>query len=339
MSKTKPMYVGVDDGHYSIKVSSDLGHTTFASRAQAGRVAGSIGFGDNVSAFYKTEGQEFTVNENVSAPLDTRFAEYPYSALNRVLVHHALRNSELGGKDVIITTGLPFDDFYGAKEGKAVHNKTLIAAKTASIMQPVMGAGDFATIIKNYVTTEAIAAYFDQIMDMNGDETPFYEEASGATVGVLDIGGKTTDCAIVLPGGSEVDMARSAGCNQGVLQLNEGVAFEIKKRFDLNYVEKSAIEAIIRTGKVRFDGESHDVSDIVHAQKQILVESIMNFLRPLIGSGRELGALLVVGGGSIVLRDELKPVLSKGAVYVNEPQFANSRGMYKVAKYIAGGEG
>ncbi|WP_240533981.1 hypothetical protein [Aeromonas veronii] len=59
--------------------------------------------------FYQTEeGGAYTVNEHLQNYEDTRFKEYPKSALNRVLVHHALRQAGFGGKNVVIATGLPF---------------------------------------------------------------------------------------------------------------------------------------------------------------------------------------------------------------------------------------
>jgi len=56
-------------------------------------------------------------------------------------------------------------------------------------MKPLScSSGPLAKIVQNIVTTEAIAAYFDQIMDMNGKKTEKCNEILAAGAGVIDIG-------------------------------------------------------------------------------------------------------------------------------------------------------
>ena len=95
---SKPIYVGVDDGHYAIKVVTESGGMfTIPSRARSGRHLISWQEQEENGGFYQTEeGGAYTVNEHLQNYEDTRFKEYPKSALNRDLVHHALRQAGFG---------------------------------------------------------------------------------------------------------------------------------------------------------------------------------------------------------------------------------------------------
>lgn len=330
---SKPLFVGVDDGHYSIKLIGDNGEMiTIPSRALQGRHI--IQMGEDDGSFYSTEGTSYTVNEHLQNAEDTRFNDYPRSNLNRVLVHHALRLAGYGGKDVSIATGLPVSYYYLNSGEK---NEVLINSKVLSLSKAVESAKPTAKIVSNIVTTEAIAAYFDQLMDMDGNPSADHEELADAMVGVIDVGGKTTDCAVVHPGGVAVDSARSGSNDNGVLKLNSAVESKLRTEFDLDNVIPRMIESAIRHGKVKISGEEKDVSAMVNEEKQKLADAIMAGVRTKIGSGKDLDFILFVGGGAIVLRDQLAAHFPH-ARFPERPEFANARGMYKIAKFIFGSE-
>jgi len=330
---SKPRFVGVDDGHYSIKVIGDNGEMiTVPSRGLQGRHI--ISTGEDDGSFYLTEGTSYTVNEYLQNAEDTRFSDYPRSNLNRVLVHHALRLAGYGGKDVSIATGLPVSYYYLNSGEK---NDPLISSKVQSLAKAVESGKPTAKIVSNIVTTEAIAAYFDQLMDMEGQPSADHDELSEAMVGVIDVGGKTTDCAVVYPGGMAVDSARSGSNDNGVLKLNSAVESKLRTTFDLDNVVPRMVESAIRHGKVKIAGEEKDVSAMVNEEKQKLADAIMAGVRTKIGNGKDLDFILFVGGGAIVLRDQLAKHYPH-ARFPDRPEFANARGMYKIAKYIFGSE-
>lgn len=333
MASKKPVFVGVDDGHYSIKLIGEGGKMiTIPSRGKQGRHV--ITTGESDEGFYETDGEQYTVNQYLTEADDTRFNDYPKSGLNRALVHHALKLAGFDGANVSIATGLPVSHYYLASGEK---NKALIEAKMASLQKPVSSATGTATITHNIVTTEAIAAYFDQLMDMDGQPSDDYAELRESMVGVIDVGGRTTDCAVVYPGGQSVDAARSGSNNSGVLKLNAAVESKLRTQFDLDNVTTRLIESAIRTGTVKIAGQQHDVSDLVLAEKEKLANEIMSGVRTKIGSGKDLDFVLFVGGGAIVLRDQLAKHFPN-ARFPEHPEFANARGMYKIAKYIFGSE-
>jgi plasmid segregation protein ParM len=61
----------------------------------------------------------------------------------------------------------------------------------------------------------------------------------------------------------------------------------------------------------------------------------MATVRARIGSGKDLDWILFVGGGSLVMREQLEPYFPH-ARFPAHAAFANARGMLKIAKYVFG---
>lgn len=328
------VFLGVDDGHYAIKIVSETGETfSVPSRGALGKHVIAVR-GDDDGVFYDTEeGETFTVSENLPKYEDTRFNDYPKSRLNRVLVHDALRRAGYGGRRVRIATGLPVSYYYLPSGEK---NQLLIDAKTDNLRKQVTcGDRPLATVVENIVTPEAVASFVDQLMDMDGTPSDDYDELSSAAIGVIDIGGKTTDCAVVLPG-MMVDSNRSGSNDVGVLALSDAVGAKLRAQHSLDTaLPASMIERALQTGKIRLYGKDMDVSDLVNEEKERLAGQIMNAVRTKVGSGVDLEQVLFVGGGAIVLREQLLKHYPHARV-PNQPEFANARGMFKFAKHIAG---
>ncbi len=334
-SNTGDFFIGVDDGHYAIKIVAETGETfSVPSRGAIGKHLITLK-GEDEGIFYDTEeGQTFTVSEFLPRFEDTRFLEYPRSQLNRVLVHDALRRAGYGGRNVRITTGLPVSYYYMPNGEK---NQALIDSKVANLRKLVK-CGDLplAKIIENTVTTEAVASFVDQLMDIDGSPSDDYEELTQVPVGVIDVGGKTTDCAVLLPG-MMVDSSRSGSNDVGVLMLVEAVSAKLRAHLDLDTaLPTSAIERALRTGTVKIYGKEQSVKEIVDEEKERLADQIMSAVRTKVGSGVDLDHVLFVGGGAIVLREQLLKHYPHARV-PEQPEFANARGMLKFAKHVVGG--
>jgi len=336
-SNKKPTYVGVDDGHYGIKVVTEDGQMfTVPSRAKSGRhLINWQGEAGSDGGFYVTEeGQTFTAHEHLSDYDDTRFRDYPVSPLNRVLVNHALRRAGFAGRDVIIATGLPVSYYYVGSSP----NEVLIEGKQANLRRGVRcESGPLANIVENIVTTEAIAAYFDQLINMDGSQSEIFSEVEHVSVGVIDVGGKTTDCAVILPGGNHVDTARSGSADVGVLKLNDRVEAALRTKFGFDNVPSRLIEQAIMKGVIKIYGREESVKGLVQEAKDALAEEVMSAVRAKIGSGKDLDWVLLVGGGSVVLGEQLKGHFPHCRI-PDEPAYANARGMLKIAKYVFGSQ-
>lgn len=329
------LFIGVDDGHYAIKIVAETGETfSVPSRGANGKHLITLRNEDDGVLYDTEEGSTFTISEHLPKFEDTRFADFPRSQLNRALVHDALRRAGFGGRNVRITTGLPVSYYY-LPNGEP--NQPLIDGKVANLRKRVTcGDAPMAHIIENTVTTEAVASFVDQLMDLEGKPSSDYAALSEMPVGVIDVGGKTTDCAVILPG-MMVDSSRSGSNDVGVLSLQEAVSSKVRAHLSLDTaLPAPAIEKALRTGMVRLYGKEQSVQQIVDEEKERLAEQIMSAVRTKVGTGVDLDHVLFVGGGAIVLRDQLLRHFPHARV-PDQPEFANARGMLKFAKFVVGG--
>ncbi|CND60270.1 plasmid segregation protein ParM domain-containing protein [Yersinia enterocolitica] len=336
--KNKKSFVGVDDGYFSIKIVTEAGDMfSIPSRASYDVSIINIEGNDKSFIFETHNNKKFTVDESVPSPLDTRniAIPYPVSDLNRVLVHAALINAGYAGKDVHINTGLPVSHYY--KPSTEI-NQDLVEQKKANLMHPVRcgidGSLPVANIIANEVCSEGVAAYVDQLLDADGNTTEQYEEMYNSVVGVVDIGGHTTDCAVLLPK-MVINMTRSGSSEVGVLNLYDGIKTAVAAKFGINSnsITKRQIESALNTGSIMISRQAIDVSDIVTAEKSRLFDQIIMAINEVIGTDEDIEKLIFVGGGSIVFEDYLRDHY-KNIIIPEHPEFANARGMMKLVKYI-----
>lgn len=338
MKKNEMRFAGVDDGFFSIKVFDGEKSVSIPSRAAKGITLVDSSDGDSGFIFTTDTGETYTVDQNVPGALDTRTltTEYALSDVNRVLVHAALVKAGLGEEKCNIVTGLPVSHYYLPTTEK---NEKLISLKKDSIARKVScgigGSAPVAEIMRNEVCSEAIAAYVDQLFDNEGNRT---EQASGLQEGVtcvIDIGGQTTDCAVLMPG-MKINMQRSGSSEVGVLYLHDELKIALASEFNINItsITKRQVESALSTGKISIYREVHDVAGLVQKHKVALFDRIQTAINEHVGGDADIENLIFVGGGSIVFEKEIHAAY-KGALIPNEPEFANARGMYKMIRYVA----
>ncbi|WP_042875528.1 ParM/StbA family protein [Cupriavidus necator] len=336
--------VGVDDGHFGIKVVAGPGRSfVMPARAWAGKLL-TAQFHDSQAPdnVYETADGEFVTitASDVAAPaVDTRSADYPTSSVNRALVAHALIEAGAAGHQVSIVTGLPVDRFYlrGSK------NVELIEAKKSSLLRPLArpagaeGLAPLATVVDHAVISEAVAAFLDAQLDFDGNEDPEFSEISEVMpVAVVDVGGKTTDIAVVREGGAGLYSEKSGTAEVGALYLYDQLdrrlreAFQLKEEVPFAY-RKRAIE----TGTYMLYGKKHDVSEMVSDALDDFAVQVGHEVSKRLKDASIFGRTLFVGGGARLLasrRAQVFPGVPAEGIWIpDEPEFANARGMYKAA--------
>lgn len=322
--------VSVDDGYAQVKLFAEIDGKPMVMETPTSVCAGFEGVssfdGGGISGlstgWYMTEGQSFTVGPGVPGE-ESRFNDYHVSAYNRVAIHHALHSAGLTGRRVEICLGLPVSDFYR----DAQVNKDLIERKKASMRLPVharIGDGhQEVEVVKVRIVSQAVASWVDYAFDDAGTMRVNPEDA----VAVIDIGGRTTDCAVVI-NGEAIDHSRSGTENVGVLNVRKQVLQEADRRFNFGGVLPAKdVEKAMRTGKIRLWGKDHDISDILAEAKASVSSRIETAVKRFIGSGADLGAVILVGGGASVFPE----IAGKypNSVFVEQPNYANVRGMQK----------
>ncbi len=340
--KRTDIFVGVDDGNYGIKLVLEDGTCHYMpSRAARGHkpVVGLTGEGNHDCAYTVGE-QQFTVVENyalIPAEDPRHMGEpYPVSALNRVLVHHAMLRAGLGDQDCTVVTGLPIDDFYIAGQ----KNVDLIDRKIVNLLNsPITNKNPSVAlprIVNHRVISEGIAAYFDLLLDFHGNEDPeTLKLVRSRALAVIDVVGSTTDIAVIAEGGTGIYADRSGTKRVGALNLNTRVGARLRNEFKLaDEPPATHIEQAIQSKTYQLFGTEHDVSGIVDAEANTFASEIIAAMYKLVGQGHDVGSVVFVGGGSILLKPAFEKVYANHSIFPNEPQFANGRGMLKAAKFV-----
>lgn len=328
---------GVDDGHFGIKIVTDgpdgkLKQSYVPSRVAAG--ASLIALSDNEDNLYTADdGQDYTVSSTMPH-IDTRFPDYALSDINRVLVHHGLIVAGLGGENVRVVSGLPVEDYFvGSKP-----NADFIKRKVRNLLEKKVTNRNpnvvCANIVGHSVQAEAIAAFYDLLINADGSVNAEIKElVEGGSIGFIDVGGKTTDFAVVVNGGTSIDPARSGTSLLGALSLNIAVEQALKAEFNVSALTPAQVEQAVATGEFKVFGKVHPCSKIVDHEKTLLADQIIVSTKRKMRDASDLEKVFFVGGGSELLKDQLKDLFPH-AEFVADPQYANARGMFKIAKHM-----
>lgn len=324
MSKT---LVVVDDGFRQIKLLTPERRWSQLSVAREGATLG-LELADDVRCgAYRSEGRDYTVDAGIDGE-DTRFDDYALSAINRVLVWHALYANGLAGQDIVLATGLPFQTYYVA--GTATADKALIERKQANLAVPVeaIGGAPPPRIAGQFVLAQGLSAYVDWALD---DELKLRPEVDqNAPVTVIDVGGRTTDTATIVRG-STVDHSASGTVNLGVSNIQDRLAQLLTQRFKVNSIRASLLDSALRRRTVSLWGQTHDISREVEAAIDAVLPQVLRELQRRVGSAAEMQAVLLVGGGAHLLAAGLKKHYPH-LVVSEDPEFANARGMLKTLR-------
>lgn len=342
--------VGQDDGHDTVKTcigwdpaTKEFQYGYHKSRAVQGlEQVMALGRHGGVGGAYATEDQRFTIadGQGLLRSLDTRMESYALSSLNRVLVNHALSSCGLADTPIYLVTGLPVDQYYR----NGAPNEEMIGSKMKNLAMSVqrIGAGPgIAKIVKQGVLSEGIAAFYDALIQPDGTLDAYIEELiARRPIGVVDIGGKTTDIVVISENARSVYPHRSGTENIGVLNLLDKVGERIKAEFQLNANPPTPyVEEACRTKRFELFGEFKDVSHIVEAACRDFLAEVQNFFVSKVGDGSDLGAILFVGGGAALIvsalgEDAFASVYKGRRIIAKDPEFANARGMWKYGMFV-----
>lgn len=297
----------------------DSSMTSISTRARSGiHEVASVSGEQELCSCYEADGAKYTVGNFLDSE-NAKFAEYPISPMNRVIVHHLLRKMGLGGKKVRIATGLPMDVYFvGGKP-----NTAFIEKKVKSLLQPVsaLDGSETAQIVEHRVFAEGLGAWVDYAVDDEGNLTVSDDEI----VGFIDVGGKTTDSGVILPG-QKIDFARCGSADLGVLNVIEALGVAINREFGYS-LPAYLVEQSLKTGKIKKFGKDVDITALIQAAVHPVQEAIAREVARKFGSGADIWKILLVGGGAnlfVGLRD-----IYPNIVLSDNPGFANAKGFGK----------
>jgi plasmid segregation protein ParM len=322
--------IGLDDGYAFTKVALPDGRLlAIPSRARVGSAQMTWLNGSQPKVFeYETDGTRYAVGEVDGEP--THFDGYPASGLNRAIVQHALLEAGLAGRSVHAISGLPVGSYYlkdGSRRAEAIEGKRKSLLRTVTPQDRRLPA----SVAFHEVIPEALAAWYDHVIEEDDGDARLVDERLAAPVAVVDIGGRTTDFVVVADQAVRHGASGSLRC--GLLDVQRQVGEGIRARHDLDELSDRAIHAAIETGAVRLFGKPHDVADLVREARHHLLERLHAETQRQLGRGAELERVLFVGGGSVALAEGIRDWFPN-QVIAPHPAFANARGMLKYLRYV-----
>lgn len=330
--------VACDDGFAYTKVAYfEDGIIKTFSIPSRGRSGASLetSSGEPIDA-YHVDGHTYTVSDRLSAYDTTEFDDYPHSPLNRAIIQHALLKAGVPVARVKLGVTLPFARFFA---NPAVANDQ----RKVSLVKPVKSLSSDRSIQVGDVKTfpEAAIAWFDAVLDERGNETDLMNEK----IAIVDIGGRTTDIAVMIPGEAlAIDQAKSGTVELGVLavlkEIRFAIAHRLSKELSVNGdvvinpddVTMSVAETALRTGKARAWGKQHDFTNEVALSIEKIAKQIVGAVQNKLGSAMDIGQIIMIGGGANVMSGALSKYPQ---VHIsNQPEFANARGVLKYLAFV-----
>lgn len=339
MTALTPLFIGCDDGFAEVKLAIEKGQllrTPSLAKAGKGTHIALNGQASDIREYRTPEGLF------IAGPLEqadpTNFAEYPYSAMNRAIVTHALMRANLNPeRPIYLCTGLPVKSYY--RTGKP--NADLITKKTANLLANNVAPQDGRVpprIVKHQILSEVVSAWMDIILqrDMSTDDKKLVVRSDlvAKRIAIIDIGGQTTDVAVMH--NWALDFERATTIPVGMLALQRNVRSALEDRLNAELTH-SQIEEAINYSRVTAFGKNIDVSDLVTDAKQTIVNQIKAEVMRCLSRAADINQVIFIGGTTYALSVQLKGWFPQQSIDAN-PAFANARGMQKYAEYAMSGD-
>lgn len=299
-----------------------IGEAKIKSRGKRGRHASSMNM--QAKGLYSSEGTDYTVSDSLKYE-DTRSDDYPKTTLNRVLVHAALNSIGVtGGAPVALVTGLPLKE-YAPRMGEL--NERLFEAKRLNMLTPVyvgVNRQPSARVCFHGTFPEAVAGIADYLIDNKGNLR------DGMTIEsvrmALDIGGKTTDMAVIING---QEVAAMETYDLGVSNIRERLTALVEDRLDLRLdpilVDQALNERVVEAFDIR-----HDVADLWETAVTEVFSDIFAQAEKMRRSFPSIKEIVCFGGGAALAEDVIRNKFPKVSMVAN-PDGANARGYLKFA--------
>jgi len=152
------------------------------------------------------------------------------------------------------------------------------------------------------------------------------------SVGVIDIGGKTTNLLSV--NRLKETKKETISVNLGAWDIVRAIRDYLSENYpDRDLRDHQIINAII-TRKMKYYGETVDLTSVVEDTLQPMARQIIAQATQLWNGGAGLDAVLVAGGGAHLFGAAIKAHF-KHARLIDNPVFANVTGYWKLAQRVA----
>ncbi len=328
--------IGLDAGCAFIKTAwlegGEWREASTPSLIRAGRA--NISMSGQQGQAYICSGEEWTVDANAVDAEDTRFNSYPYHAMNTVLSHHAIAqlqepeetpglylHTELAD-EIFISCGLPIEHFYDL----AGVNNNAISRKQDAMKLAVTGSP--YTLTCRQICPEGLAGWVDVRIDRTGKNK--YSQSNAVALG--DIGGRTTDIAVIMPDYSLVP-EYTGTINIGYLDVVSELNRLLTEKLKVGRINIMVLYQVIKTGVLPTPKQDHQVTDLVLQAVNTVSGKITREFERKVGNVPHLEGFCYLGGGA----DELRDSLTGDNTFIPErPGHSNARGNLKIMMHMGG---
>lgn len=207
--------------------------------------------------------------------------------------------------EYFLSTGLPMTESKRKGARKAFKEKLVNNVHTVTFLDTPKHSGKTVTIhIKNaLVSPEGQAAYIGL-----ASKKP---EVAGASIMIVDIGGGTTDIAVIDRGG-KVDNEHSVGDSIGISAALDAIIAEAKDNPGIAPFRsrRELVECILgdERGIAWYRGKSYDINPIIDKHLRKLANSEYSMINNVWNESPAVQYAYIIGGGAAVLEPYLKSI-------------------------------
>ncbi|HEX2953250.1 MAG TPA: ParM/StbA family protein [Bacillota bacterium] len=280
---------------------------------------------DNLIATY--EGKRYFVGE-----LAVRQSGFPTRSLGdnhacekstKILLLTALSlfTSEDFG-DFNIVTGLA-PGFYSPFKDELC--KMMVGRHQITVSSEGVDRAKTINIGKAEVVPQPMGTFFQRMFDTKG--APGELELAKAKVGIIDVGFRTTDFAIV----NRLEYVEKYSCSTmtGISNAYGFVDEYLRNEFR-THKENFELDSIVQDAQIKIAGKIHSLDHVIKEAFDRVATKIIIEMNSL-WDARDLDLILITGGGGKALAESLIEGLPT-AVIMDDPQAANARGYQRLAQ-------
>ncbi len=313
--------VGLDVGYSSVKIVSDSKKFKFPS--VVGNNEQWFSFGEKDSALFGYKGNEYLVGDNAidqSQIVERREdRNWIKSEMYDVLVAYAITKMLYVDDKISVVSGLPLA--YFNKDAELL--KKILIGSRECVINGVSVRFEIANAI---IVPQPFGTLLDYALT---DDGGIIQDRASGRIGVIDIGGKTTNILSVEDLSERSREATSV--NVGGWTLVRHLTDVLLEKYpDMDH-RSSHMEKILTDKSFTYYGKKIDVSDIVVDASMIVSKQIEAEISQRWGSASQFDKILVSGGGANVVGSFLEDAFPQ-AVVANDNVFSNAKGFHKFAK-------
>ncbi|WP_063657448.1 plasmid segregation protein ParM domain-containing protein [Candidatus Arsenophonus triatominarum] len=238
---------------------------------------------------FEIEGKKYTFDKGHSAIISTTNIAFQYSDIDILAIHKALLTSSITPQEIELTVTLPINEFFYADGQKNTEN---IERKRKNVLRNItINNKNKFEIKKVFVMPESIPAVAEELKK---DEVSELEKSI-----IVDLGGTTMDCGIVIGGNldvSEVYGNPSIGTRSIALAIIKAMSIADS---DINEYEANVIlSSKNRKKEINNIINNLEMTDTVISEINIAIENYAKSVVNQIEKLQKVNRIYIAGGGA-----------------------------------------